>query len=439
MARAEVLVVIASCSNLEKTDTGLFGQKAPDPYVVVLIDGQKKYQTEVLQKTTNPSWQAAYSLPTTGGSYTFSVWDKDENSTDDPLGDVTLTADQLLNLPSQSVHTLQRGGKKLQGTLTLTSEVKRGDLTWSPREASGKKKALMIGINYFNLPKGKGQLNGCINDVATMKKCIISHGYPPENIRVYTDDQPNAMPTRANILAGIKWLLEGVQTGDALFFHYSGHGGQVDDSNSEESDGKDETIIPVDYRENGQITDDDLYLAMCAPLPPGSRLTAVMDCCHSGTGMDLPYEHKAGGASRAEEISPGFKIAGALMDFGSKFLEKKSALLAALLRGGKPLILGFAPKVPSTHSGKLPYPDSKADIILFSGCRDDQTSADASIEGKYSGAMTYSFNKALLESSKLSYDGLLERMRTLIIEGRYTQVPQLSTGRPFDLNLPFAF
>ena len=29
---------------------------------------------------------------------------------------------------------------------------------------------------------------------------------------------------------------------------------------------------------------------MVDKLPVGARLIAIMDCCHSGTGMDLPYE-----------------------------------------------------------------------------------------------------------------------------------------------------
>jgi metacaspase-1 len=36
-----------------------------------------------------------------------------------------------------------------------------------------------------------------------------------------------------------------------------------------------------------------MHARMVRPLPMGCRLTAVMDCCHSGTGLDLPFEHQA--------------------------------------------------------------------------------------------------------------------------------------------------
>jgi len=30
---------------------------------------------------------------------------------------------------------------------------------------------------------------------------------------------------------------------------------------------------------------------MVKPLPAGCRLTAIFDCCHSGSLLDLPYEY----------------------------------------------------------------------------------------------------------------------------------------------------
>lgn len=45
-----------------------------------------------------------------------------------------------------------------------------------------------------------------------------------------------------------------------FFFHYSGHGGRVKDTDGDEDDGYDETIYPVDFQqyegESGQIVDD---------------------------------------------------------------------------------------------------------------------------------------------------------------------------------------
>jgi len=152
-----------------------------------------------------------------------------------------------------------------------------------------KKKALLIGINY--LKHQRGQLRGCINDVHNIEGFLKTYGF--QNMRILTDDQqdPTKQPTKVNILRDIKWLVEGAKAGDSLFFHYSGHGSQVKDLNGDEEDGMDETILPVDYNTAGQIIDDTLHDMMIKPLPTGCKLTSIMDCCHSGTGLDLPYVH----------------------------------------------------------------------------------------------------------------------------------------------------
>jgi len=45
----------------------------------------------------------------------------------------------------------------------------------------------------------------------------------------------------------------------------------------------------------GHIVDDELHEKLVKALPQGVRLTAVMDCCHSGTGLDLPFVYSSGG------------------------------------------------------------------------------------------------------------------------------------------------
>jgi hypothetical protein len=46
-------------------------------------------------------------------------------------------------------------------------------------------------------------------------------GYQSQDIVVLTDDtqDPRTMPTRANIIKGMQWLVDGAQRDDALFFH----------------------------------------------------------------------------------------------------------------------------------------------------------------------------------------------------------------------------
>lgn len=158
------------------------------------------------------------------------------------------------------------------------------------------KRALLIGINYVGQ---NGELSGCHNDVLNIKEYIMDiHGFQEENITVLMDDDEHEPPTRDNIAAAYDKLVEESQEGDAVFCHYSGHGGKiVDDDWGEEEDGYDETLIPVDYMEAGQIRDDYLYDHLVKPMAAGVTMTCLMDCCHSGTVLDLPYKFVADGSS----------------------------------------------------------------------------------------------------------------------------------------------
>jgi hypothetical protein len=61
---------------------------------------------------------------------------------------------------------------------------------------------------------------------------------------------------------------------------------------------QDETILPTDFKKAGVIVDDDLNAMMVRPLAPGVTLHALIDACHSGTAMDLPYRAQVGSNGR---------------------------------------------------------------------------------------------------------------------------------------------
>lgn len=89
-------------------------------------------------------------------------------------------------------------------------------------DCSGRRKALLIGINYFGQA---GELAGCINDVKNVMAFLVErYGYKREDMVVLTDDQrdPKFQPTRANIISGMQWLVNGAMPNDSLFLHYSG-------------------------------------------------------------------------------------------------------------------------------------------------------------------------------------------------------------------------
>mmetsp|Transcript_19605 Transcript_19605/g.25392 ORF Transcript_19605/g.25392 Transcript_19605/m.25392 type:complete len:312 (-) Transcript_19605:558-1493(-) len=173
-----------------------------------------------------------------------------------------------------------------------------------PEGSYGRRRAVLIGINYRGQ---QGELRGCHNDALNVKKYLIeSEGFLEDDIRCLFDDGIHMSPTRANIEGALRNLAEDSYSGDVIFLHYSGHGGFLKDEDGDEDDGYDETLIPVDFQRAGQIRDDDIFKMIVGPLREGVTMTALMDCCHSGTVMDLPYRFVGDGESDEMERDERF-------------------------------------------------------------------------------------------------------------------------------------
>jgi len=281
------------------------------------------------------------------------------------------------------------------------------------------KKALLVGINRY--PDPANELKGCVNDVRLMAETLKSRcGFPGDgNLRILTD----ARATTKAILEGLSWLTAGASPGDSLVFHYSGHGSQVPDRNGDEkTDRLDEILCPYDLDWDHPLTDDDLAAA-CARVPRGALLTVILDCCHSGTG--LREFAPAGVSPAAAPFSAVPQVSG--FPSRSRFLPHP---------GGHRHGSGTtAPRRPARRFGVCV---TKTNAVLIAACRDDQTSADAWIDGAYHGAHTYYLCRALAGGPRdLTCRALVSAVGTALARAGFDQVPQLE-GPAKLLALPFS-
>lgn len=238
------------------------------------------------------------------------------------------------------------------------------------------KKALLIGINYIGT---QNELYGCINDVNCIKERISKNGFT--NINILTD-LTTTKPTRINILKEFKNLLINSQSGDLLFFLYSGHGSYILDKNKDEDTKYDQMIVPLDLQ---GIIDDELKSIIQTYLKKNVTLFAMFDSCFSGSVLDLKYQYLDS------------------LNFDS-YIE---------------------------HPAEL---ETAGNVIMISGCNDEQTSADASFNNKANGAMTWSFLETLKQKPTESWRELIKNMRSLLKTSEFDQIPQLSSGTFVDID-----
>lgn len=223
-----------------------------------------------------------------------------------------------------------------------------------PDNCTGTRRALLIGINYVG--HSPGQLSGCHNDVGNMVDYIKNvHGFQDDNIVLLLDKDGETQPTKANILAAYKTLVDQCESGDCVFLHYSGHGSKQKDDDGDEEDGFDEVLVPLDFKTSGMIRDDDLFDLIIKPMPDGVHLVCLMDCCHSGSILDLPYSFKADGTQTEIQENEKFDKDKWFLKMGGEYGGKLGASLGKKFFGAKGAELGekFGSQFGSAIGNKL--------------------------------------------------------------------------------------
>ncbi|ELU37470.1 caspase domain-containing protein [Rhizoctonia solani AG-1 IA] len=314
-------------------------------------------------------------------------------------------------------------------------------------QATGKRKALLIGCNY---PGSSAPLNGCINDVFNIKRFLIGMDnllYDEADICVLADDESThgeigeAQPTREAMILVME-----------------------DDHDGDEWDGKDE--CPYFFSA-------ELYDLLVKPLPEGAGLTALFDSCHSGSVLGespllIPMERKTGAftlqtchgqcvfGSRIHTIYSNIVstrlAARSRRPKTSRRMPKLKLLVPKIIKNDTNglLLMWYVTKFDACQDRNLifiyRYPclgthittenvECVTDLCSYS-CRDNQFSSDARFGGLPSGALSYAFIRAFHKFPELTYNQLLKAIFNEL-KGKFDQRPQLSGSHPIDMDLLF--
>ncbi|KAF1984030.1 peptidase C14 [Aulographum hederae CBS 113979] len=313
------------------------------------------------------------------------------------------------------------------------------------------RKSLLIGINYVG---SQHELRGCHADVQNVAEFLTFRGYSNSRRSQvimrddrYTDPDGPMWPNGHNILAAMDWLVSA--PGTCCFLHYSGHGGQVRDPDGYLENDIDDTIVPVDYETRGQLASDILHRHLVTSMAPGCTLFIVFDCCHSGSAVELPYVYRSdadGNVGLMDNLKIGVELIGEAGDLlAGGFSFNKLGEARELYGGATDFFRGLKHMgeaggdedgLQAEDEFQSEYGSENKMVTLFSGCRDDQTSADASIAGANVGAMSWAFLETMKRQQYPTYLTTLQMTRGLLDESNYSQIPQLSMGLEMDLDQP---
>lgn len=244
-----------------------------------------------------------------------------------------------------------------------------------------------VGINAYS----SSPLNGCINDIEDMFDLLSNkfEFYPGDNMRLLCDSRA----TKAAIWDRLTWLVSVAKEGDICVFNYSGHGASLPNRKyNGEVDGIDECLVPFDFdwTYDRMLLDDDLGKIADGVANKGAIPTFIIDACHSGT---------------------------ILRDFSFQPPKKVRYILPPI-----DIRARITPKLKTrTIANKV---EDNENAILISGCKENQTSADAYFKGRYNGALTYSLVKALNKNSNMTYIEL-EKILSKDLEGKFSQTPMV--------------
>jgi metacaspase-1 len=172
---------------------------------------------------------------------------------------------------------------------------------------SQTKHALLIGVGTYpknDSLRGKWKDLSSMNDLKIIENMLLDQKFEASNIVKLKNEQA----TVENVVKEFDKLIEKIQPGDIVFFHYSGHGQQISDIDptkhkqysklkhvkADEEDGYDEALVlynaPVNYVSgydfSHHLIDDQIEYyqnKIQERIGKNGHLIMIFDSCHSGS------------------------------------------------------------------------------------------------------------------------------------------------------------
>lgn len=218
--------------------------------------------------------------------------------------------------------------------------------------------SLHIGLNRVDpahYDGWDGTLLACEFDANDLEAIARRQGFTPR--KLLTEEA-----TSEAVVQGIRDAAASLRKGDIFLLTYSGHGGQVPDTNHDEKkaptglkDKQDETWVLFDR----QVVDDELF-ELWSRFKPGVRIFVLSDSCHSGTVVRVPPPQLSG-------APPGVKYRLMPPDVAERTYKKNAKLYRRIQKEN-----------PTAEKARV-----SASVVLISGCQDNQFSLDGQRNGLF--------------------------------------------------------
>lgn len=263
-----------------------------------------------------------------------------------------------------------------------------------------KQHALIVAIGeYPSIPEQKKNWPDLSskNDADILQKALLKQGFEANHIHVISDSVAN----KKNIDLALRKLTKEVNPGDVFWFHFSGHGQQIQDLNNDEPDGYDEALItyaaPTEcvngYLGEDHLLDDELqqyFSKLTQALGPKGHLLVTLDACHSGT------------ASRGIE------------DLVRRGTDKTFEFSCNKQQNENSIV--YAPPKTTEWEDLLKEEKNKASMVVISGCTAQEVNYEYKVNNMGYGTLTFALCEAMnnAQFSEMTYQQMFILIRQIV-------------------------
>jgi hypothetical protein len=262
-----------------------------------------------------------------------------------------------------------------------------------------------------------GELSGCERDAEDMELIAKATGFETHLLRT-------RQATRRNVHEAISKASRQLKEADTFFLTFSGHGGQVEDTNGDERrvslfKTKDETWCLFD----GQQIDDE-RAQLLAEFAAGVRVISIIDACHSGTSLRLSpadslYDaeaYRSNALAHELEVKPTI-----LADLRKPPFEAKQGKFDLSKAHFRYMPTRIAENVNSLHSRFYKSIQDEIDpnvqdrcratVLSISACQDSQVAMDGVSNGLFTSVLCEVWNDGKFQGDyDAFYQEILKRM-----------------------------